>query len=178
MGRQTNFYAAPADTAQIHQWLLAEFPGLTIVSQRRGPRQHTVPIDASVPRAFWHYPVSLLIPVWAKPLLIIEDLSPEFPDQFRLSCHSSPVIEYAPCHWDEASQTVTSSRFYWAYSGQLPPESTRQINQLLRWVQRNTVPVKGPFFRFFPQAAQTARFAREHSNYRPKPNPLYQEPPG
>lgn len=175
MSRQTNFYAAPTDTDHIHQWLLSEFPGLGLISQRKGPREDTVPIDASEPKAFWHYPVSLLVPVWARPLLYPEELSPDFPNQFRVSCHSSPVIEYAPCHWDESTQTVTSSRFYWAYPKQLPDEAMRQIDKLFRWVPRNTVPVEGPFFRFFPRAAQTARLVRDNLVDRPRTNPLFQD---
>jgi hypothetical protein len=175
MSRKTYFYAAPADTERIHQWLLSEFPGLTLVSQRRGPREHTIPIDASTPGAFWHYPVSCLVPIWAKPLLQVEDLSDRFPDEFIITAQDSPVIEYRPCHWDEATQTVTSSRFYWAYSGELPADAIRQIDKLLRWVQRNTVPVKGPFFRFFPEAQSTACFVRNHLKDKPKPNPFLQE---
>jgi len=176
MSRQTNFYAAPADTERIHQWLLAEFPGLTLVSQRRGPREHTVPIVASAQEAFWHYPVSCLVPQWAEPLLYIEDLSYRFPGEYVISAKTSPVIEYSPCHWDEVTQTVTSSRFYWSYSGELPADATRQINKLFRWVQQNTVSVKGPFFRFFPEAQSAARFVRDHLKWKPKPNPFIQEP--
>lgn len=174
MSRQTNFYAAPADTERIHQWLLSEFPGLTLVSQRRGPRAHTVPLDASKPNSFWHYPVSFLVPVWAKPILNAEDLGDRFPGEFIINAQDNPVIEYRPSHWDEATKTVTSSRFYWAYSGELPDEAERQINRLFGWVQRNTTPVKG-FFRFFPIAAQTAPFARDWVTDKPKPNPLFQE---
>src|SRR5262245_30253959 len=101
MSRQTNFYAAPEDTERVHQWLLTEFPGLTIVSQRRGPREHMVPIDANQPGAFWRYPMNCLVPVWAKPLLYIEDLSDRFPGEFIVSAHDSPVIEYHPCQWEE-----------------------------------------------------------------------------
>lgn len=42
MSRQTTFYATPADTERIHKWLLSEFPGVRLVSQRRGPREHTI----------------------------------------------------------------------------------------------------------------------------------------
>jgi len=178
MSKQINFNAAPADTERIHQWLLTEFPGLTFVSQGRGPREHTVPIDASTPGAFWHYPVSLLVPLWAKPLLYVEDLGDRFPNEYIITAQDSPVIEYSPCHWDAATQTVTSSRFYWAYSGELPAEALSQINKLFRWVQRNTIatPVKGPFCRFFPVAARNARFARQALTWTARPNPLYESP--
>ena len=175
MSRQTSFYAAPADTEQIHQWLLSEFPGLSLVSQRRGPREHTVPIDASAPGAFWRYPVSCLVPMWARPLIQVEDLNDRFPGEFNVSAQNSPVIEYHPCHWEETTSTVTRSRFYWAYSGDLPVEATRQINKLFRWVQRNTVAVEGPFWRFFPVAARTARFARQELTWKSEANPLLQQ---
>lgn len=174
MSRQINFYAAPADTARIHQWLLAEFPGLTLVSQRRGPAEHMVPVDASAECAFWRYPVSLLVPAWAKPRLAAKYLGDRFANEFIISAHDSPVIEYHPCLWDEENQIATASRFYWAYAGELPAEALRQVNKLLRWVQRSTVAVPGPFFRFFPDAAQTARFVREHPSDKPKENPLFQ----
>lgn len=174
MSRQVNFYAAPADTEMIHRWLLSEFPSLTLVSQRKGPREHSVPIDASEPGAFWRYPVSCLIPLWARPLLHVRDLAPDFPGQFSVSAKTSPVIEYCPCDWEEVTSTVTRSRFYWSYSGELPAEATSQLNKLFRWVRQNTVAVEGPFFRFFPIAAQTARFARQHLTWKPEPNPLFQ----
>lgn len=175
MSRQINFYAAPGDTERIHQWLLSEFPGLTLVSQRKGPLEHTIPVDASQPQAFWRYPVSLLVPAWAKQLLHVEDLSPKFPDQYIVSCRTSPVIEYEPCHWDETGRIATSSRFFWAYSGELPDEATRQINKLFRWVQRNTVTAQGMSFRFFPIAATAARFVRQGLTGSQRPNPLFQE---
>lgn len=176
MSRQINFYAAPADTERIHQWLLSEFPGLTVISQRKGPREHTIPADASQPRAFWRYPVSLLVPAWAKPLLHVEDLSPNFPGQYIVSCRTSPVIEYEPCHWDEAERTATSSRLFWAYSDELPDEAIRQIDKLFRWVQRSTVSAEGMTFRFFPTAANTARFVRQGVTGSLRPNPLSQVP--
>lgn len=174
MSRQINFYAAPEDTEQIHQWLLSEFPGLAIVSQRKGPREHTIPVDASEPKAFWRYPVSLLVPAWAKPSLHVEDLSPKFPGQYIVSCRNSPVIEYEPCHWDETERIATSSRFFWAYPGELSDEATRQIDKLFRWVQRNTVKAEGMTFRFFPVAASTARFVRQGLTGSLRPNTLFQ----
>jgi hypothetical protein len=176
MSRQINFYAAPEDTERMHQWLLSEFPGLSLVSQRKGPREHTVPVDASEPKAFWRYPVSLLVPAWAKQLLHVEDLSPEFPGQYIVSCRTSPVIEYQPCHWDEAERIATSSRFFWAYPGELPDEAARQIDKLFRWVQRNTVTAQGKTFRFFPTAANTARSVRQNLTGSLRPNPLLQAP--
>ena len=178
MSRQINFYAAPEDTERIHQWLLSEFPGLTLVSQRKGPREHTIPVDASQPRAFWRYPVSLLVPAWAKPLLHVEDLSPNFPGQYIVSCRTSPVIEYEPCHWDEAERIATSSRFFWAYPGELPDDATKQIDKLFRWVQRSTIAPKGMTFRFFPVAASAARHVRQGINSALRPNPLLQETEG
>lgn len=175
MSRQINFYAAPEDTERIHQWLLTEFPGLTLVSQRRGPREHTIPLDASTPEAFWRYPVSLLVPSWAKPLLCVDDMSPKFPDQFKVNYHSSPVIEYEPCHWDDVAKIASSSRFYWAYSGDLPDGALDQINKLFRWVQRNTETADKRSFRFFPQAARTARFVRQGLMGSLWPNPLLHE---
>lgn len=175
MSRQINFYAAPADTDRIHQWLLTEFPGLTLVSPRRGPKAHTEPMDASTPGAFWHYPISALVPVWAKPLLVVEDLSPDYPDEFVIRPRDNPVIEYGPCHWDESTKTVTRSRFYWAYSGELPADCLRQVNKLFRWVQQNTIEIKGPFWRFFPVAAETAQFTRQHITESPRANPLFGE---
>lgn len=172
MSRQINFYAAPEDTEQIHQWLLSEFPGLALVSQRKGPREHTIPVDASEPRAFWRYPVSLLVPAWAKQHLHVEDLSPKFPNQYIVSCRTSPVIEYEPCHWDDAERIATSSRFFWAYPGELPDESTRQINKLFRWVQRNTETAEGMTFRFFPRAAASARYVRHDRSGSLRPNPM------
>lgn len=174
MSRQVNFYAAPADTEAIHRWLLTEFPGLTLVSQKKGPREHTVPIDASEPTAFWRYPVSCLIPVWAKPLACTEDLAPDFPGQFIVTAQNSPVIEYSPCQWEDSTQTVTRSRFYWAYEGTIPKDGARQLNKLFRWVHESTIAVEGPFWRFFPVAARTARFARQGSTWKPEPNPLFQ----
>ncbi len=174
MSRQINFYAAPGDTERIHQWLLSEFPGLTLVSQRKGPREHTIPFDAIQPQAFWRYPVSLLVPAWAKQLLHVEDLSPKFPNQYIVSCRTSPVIEYEPCHWDDAEQIATSSRLFWAYPGELPDEATRQINKLFRWVQRNTVTAEGMSFRFFPIAATAARFVRQGLTGSLRSNPLCQ----
>lgn len=174
MSRQINFYAAPADTERIHQWLLSEFPGLTVISQRKGPREHTIPADASQPRAFWRYPVSLLVPAWAKQFLQVEDLSPKFPDQYIVNCRTSPVLEYEPCHWDEAERIATSSRFFWAYPGELPDAATRQINKLFRWVQRNTITAEGMAFRFFPIAASTARQVRQDLTGSLRPNPSFQ----
>lgn len=176
MSRQINFYAAPADTERLHKWLLSAFPGLTLISQRKGPREHTIPVDASQPRAFWRYPVSLLVPAWAKPLLHIEDLSPNFPGQYIVSCRTSPVIEYEPCHWDEAERIATSSRLFWAYSDELSDEANRQIDKLFRWVQRNTVSAQGMAFRFFPTAASTARSVRQGVTGSLRPNPLSQMP--
>lgn len=173
MSRQINFYAAPGDTERIHQWLLSEFPGLTLVSQRKGPREHFIPVDASQPQAFWHYPVSLLVPAWARQLLHVENLSPQFPNQYMVSCRTSPVIEYEPCPWNEAEGIATSSRFFWAYPGELPDEPTRQINKLFRWVQRNTVLAEGMTFRFFPIAASAARFVRQGRTGSLRPNPLF-----
>lgn len=175
MSRQINFYAAPEDTERIHQWLLSEFPGLSLVSQRKGPREHTIPVDASEPKAFWRYPVSLLVPAWAKQSLHVEDLSPEFPGQYIVSCRTSPVIEYEPCHWDETERIATSSRFFWAYPGELSDEATRQIDKLFRWVQRNTVRAEGMTFRFFPLAAASARYVRQGLTGSPRPNPLHRE---
>lgn len=175
MSRQINFYAAPEDTENIHQWLLTEFPGLTLVSQRRGPREHTVPIDASLPGAFWHYPVSLLLPAWFKPLLRIEDLGERFPGEFFVSEHENPVIEYRPGGWDESQKIATSTRFYWAYKGPLTIEATRQANKLFRWVQKNTITAEGMSFRFFPVAARTARFVRQDIKSPLRPNPLLQD---
>lgn len=172
MSRQINFYAAPEDTERIHQWLLSEFPGLTLVSQRKGPRENTIPVDASEPKAFWRYPVSLLVPAWAKRLLHVEDLSPKFPNQYIVSCRISPVIEYAPCHWDEAERIAASSRLFWAYPGELPDEATRQISKLFRWVQRNTITVEGMAFRFFPAAASAARYVRQDLTGSLRPNPI------
>ena len=174
MSRQTNFYAAPADTDRIHQWLLAEFPGLTLVSHQRGPKEHTIPIDASTPGAFWKYPAGALVPIWAKPLLKVEDLSPDYPNEFYIATRDNPIIEYHPCPWDETTKTVTRSRFYWAYSGQLPKEALRQINKLFRWVQRSTVPAEGTFVRFFPEAAQSVRFLRQHITDSPELSPFLQ----
>lgn len=174
MSRQINFYAAPEDTERIHQWLLSEFPGLTLVSQRKGPREHTIPADASQPQAFWRYPVSLLVPAWAKQSLQVDDLSPKFPGQYIVSCRTSPVIEYEPCHWDEAERIVTSSRFFWAYPGELPEEATKEIDKLFRWVQRSTVAAKGMAFRFFPAAASTAGYVRQTLTGSLRPNPLFQ----
>ena len=130
---------------------------------------------ASTPGAFWRYPVSCLVPMWANPLIQVEDLGDRFPGEFNVSAQNSPVIEYHPCHWEETTSTVTRSRFYWAYSGDLPVEATRQINKLFRWVQRNTVAVEGPFWRFFPVAAQTARFARQELTWKSEANPLFQK---
>lgn len=175
MSRQINFYAAPADTDKLHKWLLSEFPGLTLVSQQRGPRDHTIPIDANQPGAFGRYPVCCLVPTWAMPLLCVENLARTFSDEFIVTVQDSPVIEYHPSDWDEPTATVTRGRFYWAYSGELPAEAVRQVNKLFRWVQRNTVAVEGPFWRFFPMAAHTARFARQGLNWKPEPNPLFQE---
>lgn len=176
MSRQVNFYAAPADTEMIHSWLLSEFPELTLVSQRRGPLEHTIPIDASKPGAFWHYPVSLLVPVWAKLHLHAEELSPARPNQFRIRVQDNPVIEYQPCPWDEWTKTVTRSRFFWAYAGDISEEARRQVDKLFRWVQRNTVSADGPFWRFFPAAAQSAHFARQELDWEPEPNPLFSAP--
>lgn len=176
MSRQTNFYAAPADTERIHQWLLSEFPGLSLVSQRRGPREHTVPIDASTKGAFWHYPVSCLIPRWARPLIQVEDLGDRFPGEFMVTAQNSPVIEYHPCHWDETAAIVTRSRFYWAYAGEVPAEAKRQLDKLFRWVQRNTVTAEKMSFRFFPVAAASARYVRQDVTGSLRPNPLFQTP--
>ncbi len=175
MSRQINFYAAPEDTERIHQWLLAEFPGLTLVSQRRGPREHTVPIDASLPRAFWHYPVSLLVPVWFKPLLRIEDLGERFPGEFIINALDNPVIEYRPGEWDESQKIAIPTRFYWAYKGPLPVEAIRQVNKLFRWVQKNTITAESMSFRFFLVAARTARFVRQDLKSPLRANPLFQE---
>jgi len=172
MSRQINFYAASEDTERMHQWLLSEFPGLSLVSQRKGPREHTIPVDASASNAFWRYPVSLLVPTWAKQLLQVEDLSAEFPGQYIVSCRISPVIEYEPCHWDEAEQIATSNRLFGAYPGELPDEAARQIDKLFRWVQRNTIRAKGMTFRFFPLAAAAVRYVRQGLSGSLRPNSL------
>jgi hypothetical protein len=86
------------------------------------------------------------------------------------------VIEYEPCHWDEAERIATSSRLFWAYSDELPDEANRQIDKLFRWVQRNTVSAQGMAFRFFPTAASTARFVRQGVTGSLRPNPLSQVP--
>lgn len=175
MSRQTNFYAAPADTERIHQWLLSEFPGLTLVSQQRGPREHTVPVDASSPGAFWRYPVSCLIPVWAKPLIQVEDIGDRFPGELVVTAQRSPIIEYHPCHWDETTSTVTRGRFYWAYNGEVSTEAQRQLDKLFRWVQRNTVTAENMSFRFFPAAATNARYVRQNLTGSLRNNPLFHE---
>lgn len=174
MSRQINFYAAPADTERIHQWLLSEFPGLTLASQSQGPREHMEPTDASKPGAFWHYPISLLIPAWAKPLLKIQELGPRYPGEFYLGGQDNPVIEYRPAQWDEVDKVATATRFYWSYDGVLPKEALRQIDKLFRWVQRNTTTGGGMTFRFFPGAASTARFLRQGPKSPLLPNPLLQ----
>lgn len=175
MSRQTNFYAAPADTELIHQWLLSEFPGLSLVSQQRGPREHTEPVDASTSGAFGRYPVSCLIPRWARPLVQVEDLGERFPGEFIVTAQNSPVIEYLPCHCEEATATVTRGRFYWSYAREVPVEAKRQLDKLFRWVQRNTVTAENMSFRFFPVAAESARFIRQDLAGSLRPNPLFHE---
>lgn len=174
MSKQVNFYAAPGDTEMIHRWLLEEFPGLMVVSKRRGPLEHTQPMPATEPQAFWRYAASALVPAWARPLLHVEDLAPEFPGEFIVTAQDSPVIEYRPGGWDPATQTATATRFYWAYTGELPSSAIRQVNRLFDWVRSHTEAIPKSLFRIFPVAAKTARFLAPHVGS-PKPNPFFHD---
>jgi hypothetical protein len=66
---------------------------------------------------------------------------------------------------------VRVGRFYWAYDGALDPSEQRQVDALLRWVRRRSMPLPSDRrFRVFEHAARNGRILDFGLNIR-EPSP-------
>ena len=174
MSRQTNFYAHPLDTVQLHSWLLNQFSGLTVIRTVVGRSDELEPVPAS--EALEGQERMFLVPVWGRGRLVREPYTEGWraqAGQSLLRTRVSPVIEYCPPGWEETSRTARIGRLYWRYEGELTPEERRQLDRMFRWLRTQTVPLPpAKSFRIFPEAAVRAQILADWGSERP--NPLFE----
>jgi hypothetical protein len=159
MSKQVNFFADPVDTTAFHSWLLKSYPYLRVIREDRGTPKELQPVPAD--EALNGPETMYLVVEWVydnfcfSPL-ILDDRGTFDSERVVLDATVSPVVEYVPCRFDAVTNSVTGGRLYWYFCGELRSEQQAQIDRMLNWVRRHTIP-GGWRMRVFEHAARNQR---------------------